>query len=119
MLFGVLDDDDDVRRALARLLRSWGHDVSLFASAEDYEEASLLADCLIVDMRLPGINGLELHERLLAGATPVPFVLISGDDRSDISGPRRPPTVMKPFDEGTLMAAISDALFTTGRCECP
>jgi len=65
MLFGVVDDDDDVRRALTRLLRSWGHDVSLFASAEDYEEASLLADCLIVDMRLPGLNGLELHERLL------------------------------------------------------
>ena len=47
----VVDDDEEVRTALRRLLRSMGHDVHVFASAEDYEERPALADCLIVDLR--------------------------------------------------------------------
>src|SRR5262245_48616371 len=60
----VVDDDEEVRTALRRLLRSMGHTVHLFASAEEYEASPTVADCLIVDLRLPGLNGFELLERL-------------------------------------------------------
>ena len=60
----VVDDDEDVRTALRRLLRSMGHDVHLFASAEEYEDCPSDADCMILDLRLPGLNGYELRERL-------------------------------------------------------
>src|SRR5215218_6691976 len=60
----IVDDDEDVRAALRRLLRSMGHEVHLFASAEEYEAGPAAADCLIVDLRLPGLNGFELRDRL-------------------------------------------------------
>ena len=60
----VVDDDEEVRTALRRLLRSMGHAVRVFGSAEEYEALPVLADCLIVDLRLPGLNGFELRDRL-------------------------------------------------------
>jgi FixJ family two-component response regulator len=108
MVFAIVDDDDDVRRALARLLGAMGHAVREFASAEEFETAAVSADCLIVDVRLPGLSGLELHDRVRMRSTPTPVVLISGGERPD--GPGRPPVVTKPFDEETLMAAVTHAM---------
>src|SRR5262245_18270523 len=80
LMLAIVDDDDDVRVALARLLRAMGHQVRLFASAEDFEAAeSMSVDCAIVDIRLPGLSGLELRERLRLRAEPPPVVLITGD----------------------------------------
>src|SRR3954466_7941773 len=75
----VVDDDEDVRTALRRLLRSMGHEVRVFASAEEYEACPVLADCLIVDLRLPGLNGFELLERLRLRGSSIPVVFITGD----------------------------------------
>jgi len=110
MLFAIIDDDDDVRRALERLFRAMGHHVRLFASAEEFEAAGASADCLIVDVRLPGLSGLELRERIRTRESATPIVLISGEGRQDGPGTNRPPVVTKPFDELTLMAAIHRAM---------
>src|SRR3954463_16550149 len=75
----VVDDDEGVRTALRRLLRSMGHDVQLFASAEEFEAQPAVADCLIVDLRLPGLNGFELRERLRLRGSMIPIVFITGD----------------------------------------
>ena len=64
MTLAVVDDDDDVRTALNRLLKAMGYRVVAFASAEDFEARSVEVDCAIIDMRLPGVSGLELCERL-------------------------------------------------------
>ena len=107
----VVDDDDDVRRALSRLLRAMGHQVQLFTSAEDFEAHALDVDCVIVDVRLPGLSGVELRERLRGRITPVPTVLITGD--SDWMGRDiavDTPVVTKPFDDTVLAAAIADAM---------
>lgn len=111
--FAVVDDDEAVRTALRRLLRAMGHEVRVFASAEDYEARATDADCLIVDLRLPGLNGFELRERLRLRGSLVPIVFITGDggpSPSDAAAHAGTPTVAKPFSDGDLIAAIRRAV---------
>ena len=113
MTLAIVDDDADVRRALARLLRSMGHNVRVFGSAEDFQAEMLAVDCLILDVRLPGLSGPELRERLRSGSVPTPVVLITGDGDAkagDQSLTIDTPSVSKPFDDATLMAAIAHAI---------
>jgi FixJ family two-component response regulator len=109
----VVDDDEAVRTALRRLLRAMGHEVCVFASAEEYEAHATGADCLIVDLRLPGLNGFELRERLRLRGCAIPIVFITGDggpSPSDATAHAGTPTVAKPFTEGDLIAAITQAV---------
>jgi FixJ family two-component response regulator len=110
MVLGVVDDDVDVRTAIGRLLRLLGHDVRLFASAEDFEADPIL-DCLILDIRLPGLSGFELYERLRLSGCLLPIVFITGDPvwRDDVRLPDVP-RLAKPFDDDRLIAAISEAV---------
>ena len=78
----------------------------------------VVADCLILDVRLPGLSGLDLRERLRSRVSPIPVVLITGDsDRPtrDISPAIDTPSVTKPFDDVTLMAAIASAIASVER----
>ena len=112
----VVDDDEEVRTALRRLLRSMGHEVHVFASAEEYEARPGAADCLIVDLRLPGLNGFELLERLRLRGSSTPIVFITGDggpSPNDTTARAGTPCLAKPFDEHDLMAAITRALSAT------
>jgi FixJ family two-component response regulator len=109
----VVDDDEAVRTAVRRLLRAVGHEVRVFASAEEYEAHAADADCLIVDLRLPGLNGFELRERLRLRGSAIPIVFITGDggpSPSDATAHLGAPTVAKPFSEGDLIAAIARAV---------
>ncbi len=113
MSLAIVDDDDDVRNALHRLLRALGHHVVGFPSAEAFETGAVDVDCVIVDMRLPGLSGLELRDRLRHRTRPTPVVLVTGDaDRvaSDLSVAADTPLVNKPFDEATLATAIAQAI---------
>jgi FixJ family two-component response regulator len=112
MTLAVVDDDDDVRTALHRLLRAMGYQVVGFASAEDFEARMVEVDCAIIDMRLPGVGGLELCERLRQQSTPIPVVLVTGDAHrvaADLPAPQTP-FLNKPFDETSLSNAIEDAM---------
>ena len=78
----IVDDDEGARSALARLLRCLGHEVRPFESAEAFEAvdvAGLALDCLIVDVRLPGVSGPELRDRLRGRGMLTPVVFITGD----------------------------------------
>src|SRR4030095_14083965 len=100
MRLAIADDDDDVRTALARLLRTLGHDVCGFASAEDYEAGTPDVDCAIVDMSLAGLSGFDLRERLRGRTPPTPVVMMTGDGdwlaRDRAPGARTPP-LRTPF----------------------
>ncbi len=109
----LVDDDEAVRTALRRLLRAIGHEVRVFASAEEYEAHATAVDCLIVDLRLPGMNGFELRERLRLRGSLVPIVFITGDggpSPGDAAAHAGTPTVAKPFSDGDLIAAITRAV---------
>src|SRR5258705_10091218 len=77
----VIDDDESVRLAIRSLLRSLGFRVDAFASGEDLLRAVPLPigdpACLIVDVRMPGMSGLDLHRRLIAAGRRLPTIFIS------------------------------------------
>jgi FixJ family two-component response regulator len=76
----VIDDDQSIRESLESLLRSVGHKVRLFDSTQDFLVGSGAdaADCLVLDVRLPGQSGLELQRELAKGGVAVPIVFITG-----------------------------------------
>src|SRR3974377_2285122 len=86
-LISVVDDDSSVRKSLNRLIRSARLEVTAFASAEEFLDSnhSRKADCLILDVRLPGMSGIELHRQLMARSCKVPAIFITAhgyDDRT-------------------------------------
>jgi FixJ family two-component response regulator len=78
----VIDDDASVRKALRRLIRSTGLEVEAYASAEEYLSAQGLVspDCLVLDVQLIGMSGLELQRHLASSDRPVPIVFITAYD---------------------------------------
>src|SRR5215510_6439510 len=79
-LIAVIDDDASMRGALRRLLRSVGFRVAAFASAEEFLHAGQLQDtaCVIVDVRMPRMSGLELQQHLATTNCPIPLIFITG-----------------------------------------
>jgi len=80
----VVDDDPDVLKGLARLLRSAGLEVATFSSPSEFLEQYDLraAGCLVLDLAMPGLNGLELQEALTAKGSAIPIIFLTG--RGDI-----------------------------------
>ena len=112
----IIEDDDSVRRALGRLMRSVGLDVETFGSAEEFLHGGErpAPACLILDLHLPGLSGLELQERLKAEGRTVPLVFITayGDkemrDRALHAGALA--FLEKPFAEQMLLEAVGRAV---------
>ena len=76
----VIDDDDAMRRSLRDLLESLGYDVETFASAEQFLARKPFqgVGCIILDVRMPGLSGLDLQERLIQTEHPLPIVFVTG-----------------------------------------
>ena len=110
----IVDDDPPVRRALTRLLISAGFHVSACGSAEEFLVRSdeLDVSCLLLDVHLPRIGGLDLVRLLDRLGRPVPVVFITADHelaRSDAMLQAGRPCLIKPIDDEALLAAISAA----------
>lgn len=115
-LIVIVDDDQSVREALENLISSVGFEVKLFASAENFldSEAPLQTDCAILDVRLPGISGLELQRRLAANRQSLPVIIITaqGDDKTEDEAVAAGAIAFlkKPVKEEVLLAALESAL---------
>ena len=116
-IVAVVDDDISVRESLEGLIRSARIEVSVFVSAEEFLNSDRLreADCLVLDVHLPGMTGIALHRHLLAHNRKVPAIFITAqatDDRSR-SDARSEWTVAyltKPFSEDEFLDAVHAAL---------
>jgi DNA-binding NtrC family response regulator len=114
----VIDDDVSAREAIAALVRSAGLGVEAYASAHDYLTMRRAATpaCLVVDIQLPGLTGLELQERLLKDEVEVPIVFVSGhsDVRMSVRALKAGACdfFTKPFDPDQLLKAIHDGIAT-------
>ena len=116
-LAAVVDDDISVRESLEGLIRSAGLDVRVFASAEEFLNSAhpRKADCLILDVRLPGMSGIDLHRELMARSCKVPAIFITAhgyDDRtrSQTHSDWTVTCLTKPFSEDELFDAVQLAL---------
>ena len=115
-LIAVVDDDISVRESLESLIRSVGMEVKVFASAEEFLNSAHtgIADCLVLDVRMPGMSGIELHRHLLATIVKCRLIFITAhasDDRAR-SEARSDWTVAyltKPFSEDELLDAVHAA----------
>ena len=107
----VVDDDEHVRRALTRFLCLHGYGVRAFDSAEAWLAGSCPADGAIIDINLPGMNGLELDERLRREGPAIPTVFITAHDEPG-PAPASPIILQKPLDAQSLLDAIEHALAT-------
>jgi CheY-like chemotaxis protein len=115
-LISVVDDDESVREALFGLLRSLGFAVSAFASAEEFLASDQLAsaDCLILDVRMPGMGGIELQRQLVAGHYEIPVIFITAHEEDGMRARALSDGVgavlIKPFSEEAILSAIHSAL---------
>ena len=116
LAIAVIDDDDSFRVALVESLSSLGYETSGYASAEDYlrgiEDGSF--DCVITDIHMPGMSGLDLTKRLAAGGSTAPIVSITA--RSDSSLEAKVAAagavclLRKPFEIDELIKCIEGAI---------
>jgi len=115
-LIAVVEDDISVRESLESLIRSVGMEVRVFASAEEFLNSAhpRKADCLILDVRLPGMSGFELQRHLVARKCRVPVIFMTahGYDeraRSEASSAWTVACLTKPFSEDELLDAVHAA----------
>jgi FixJ family two-component response regulator len=115
-VISVVDDDNSVRDSVGGLLRSVSFGVLVFASAEEFlsSDRARETDCLILDVRMPGMSGFELQSRLVAShpEMPVIFITAHGDEqlRSRALKGGAVDFLLKPFSEEALLTAVQVAL---------
>lgn len=115
-LVAIVDDDRSVQTALQDLVESEGLSTLCFGSAEDFlnSGAQRRAACLIADVRMPGISGLELQAKLKAEQCPIPIIFITahGDAKMRIQAMRDGAVefLTKPFDNAVLLETVHAAL---------
>ena len=115
-MVAVVDDDESFRGALQRLVKSAGFPVQSFASAEDFLKSGQQNDtgCLITDIRMPGMSGLDLQAKLNADHCPIPTIFITahGDEKMRLQAMRGGAVkfLAKPFDDAILLESVRTAL---------
>ena len=116
-LVAVVDDDLSVRESLESLIRSVGLEVRLSGSAEDFLNSpqSRNADCLVFDVRLPGMSGIDLHRHLVAQRCEVPVIFMTAHEsdnraRSEAASDWTVAYLTKPFSEDEFLGAVGAAL---------
>ena len=108
----VIDDDESVRKALKRLLRSADLDVEMFSSAEEFLSNPRQDQdaCILIDIQMPGLTGFDLQKRLLSQQVRIPVIVISASDDSKTREHARDLRAVgffrKPVDDQALLDAI-------------
>src|ERR1700754_2093203 len=119
----VVDDDPDVREAVENLLRSEGFEVETFASAQRFMARAIMEPpaCLILDVNLPGLSGLDLQQELMDADIPIPIIFLTGHGSIPMSVRAMKAGAMefltKPFDADDLLSAIQEGISRTHSTE--
>ncbi len=120
-VISIIDDNDDAREATGDFVRSLGYRTLTYASAEDFLDADSMdgAACLITDVQMPGLSGIELQDLLVARGCVTPIIFITGFPDAAIEAQAiRAGAVgflRKPFSEESLIDCIDTALKRQGR----
>jgi len=117
-LVSIVDDDESVRESLPDLLKEFGFAVQSFASAEEFLASGHLEEtrCLVLDIAMPGMSGLDLQRELTRRNQPIPIVFITANEDSSecarILDAGAASCLIKPFSETALLRAVTKALQT-------
>jgi len=112
----IIDDDPSVRKSLSRLLRSIGQTVETFSSAEEFLARDRFngIGCILLDVQMPGLSGMDLQAALSKAETSMPIVFITGhgDIPMSVEAMRKGAVhfLTKPFDDNELLRAIGEAI---------
>lgn len=115
-LIAIVDDDESMREAIKGLIRSLGFDGQAFSSANDLLRFPYLhlTVCLVTDVHMPGMSGLDLHRRLVALGKSIPTVLITAHPETNVRASALGAGIVgclkKPFGEQALLECIRSAL---------
>jgi FixJ family two-component response regulator len=115
-VISIVDDDQPVREATRNLIRSLGYTAVTFTSAEEYLRSDRLHDtaCLITDVMMPGMTGIELQRRLIADGHRTPIIFMTAHPEEQIRGHALEAGAVgflsKPFDDDQLIQCIDRAL---------
>jgi FixJ family two-component response regulator len=117
-LVSVVEDDQFFRESMGRLLRSFGYRVEAFPTALDFLASHCLVktDCVIADVHMPGMTGLELHRRLVELGRAIPTILVTAYPDDDVRARALKDGAVcylrKPIDEETLMRCLRAAIYS-------
>lgn len=119
----LVDDDSSIRRALTRLIKSAGYEAVAFASARDFLDSGRLTDqalaCLVLDVRMPGLSGLDLQHELQARNTVLPIIFVTGHGDIPMGVKAMKDGAVdflpKPVKDSVLLNAIEQALARAAR----
>ena len=115
-MISIIDDDRSIREAVRSLIRSLGYEAVAFSSAEEYLQSDHVAEseCIITDLQMPGMTGIDLQHRLIDGGYRKPVILMSalsaeeaGPDAMEVTSYR---FLRKPFSDERLIECLDRAL---------
>ena len=115
-MISIVDDDESVREATKALVRSMGYDAFTFASAEEFLDSNQVHDasCIITDLQMPGLSGVELQKRLIAKGCRVPVIFVTAfpneRTRKDVLDAGAIGFLSKPFSDESLVQCLERAL---------
>jgi FixJ family two-component response regulator len=116
VLIAIVDDEEPVRNATKSLVRSLGYHASTFGSADDFLKSEQVHDtsCLITDVQMPGLSGLDLQDRLIARGHCIPIIFMTGYPNDSVRARAMKAGAVcflnKPFDEDHFIGCIEKAL---------
>jgi FixJ family two-component response regulator len=119
-LISIVDDDEEIREATKGLLRSLGYQAAAFSSAEEFLQSESLNNtaCLITDVQMPGLSGIDLQGRLIARGVQVPTIFITAfpeeGTRTRAMKAGAVGYLGKPFSEESLLRCLDSALGSSG-----
>jgi FixJ family two-component response regulator len=119
-LITIVDDDEEMREATKGLLRSLGYQAAAFSSAEEFLQSDSLDDtaCLIADVQMPGLSGIDLRGRLIARGVKMPTIFITAFPEEGARARAMTAGAVgyleKPFSEESLLRCLDSALGSSG-----
>jgi FixJ family two-component response regulator len=120
-LVAIVDDDASVRRSTRRLIRSFGYRAEAFGSGEEFLSSADAAEtaCLVLDVRMPGVDGLEVQRRLAERDARIPIVFLTGraseTEESRARGAGAVEFLRKPVARATLLQVLQKVLHVSSR----
>ena len=119
-MISIVDDDEEIREATKGLLRSLGYQAAAFSSAEEFLQSDSLDNtaCLITDVQMPGLSGIDLQGRLIARGVQMPTIFITAfpeeGTRTRAMKAGAVGYLGKPFSEESLLRCLDSALGSSG-----